>query len=106
MGDEQTKLNMTQQIYEGGSVGRNRADLVDLVRWMVPRLPSGLPRHLLGIGDLESIGDCAALGIDTFDSAYPTRLMSSPSIHHRTMPSVSPSTHALQVAWLLSIGCE
>jgi queuine tRNA-ribosyltransferase len=28
---------------------------------------------LLGIGDLESIESCVPLGIDTFDSSYPTR---------------------------------
>ncbi|KAL6073275.1 tRNA-guanosine(34) transglycosylase [Balamuthia mandrillaris] len=58
----------------GGSVGRNKSDLHQLLQWMIPTLPDHLPRHLLGIGDLESVADVAPLGIDTFDSAYPTRL--------------------------------
>ena len=32
------------------------------------------PRHLLGIADEESIRNAVALGIDTMDSCYPTRL--------------------------------
>ncbi len=31
------------------------------------------PNHLLGIGDLGSIDKGIALGIDTFDSSYPTK---------------------------------
>jgi queuine tRNA-ribosyltransferase len=44
---------------------------------MSPKLPKDKPCHLLGIGDIESIGDCVAFGIDTFDSAYPTRYVRS-----------------------------
>jgi queuine tRNA-ribosyltransferase len=36
-------------------------------------LPEDKPNHLLGIGDLESLRLCMPLGIDTFDSSYPTR---------------------------------
>ena len=37
-------------------------------------LPRDKPIHLLGIGDVESILVGARLGVDTFDSAFPTRL--------------------------------
>jgi queuine tRNA-ribosyltransferase len=36
--------------HTGGSVGRNRGDLVSLVEWMSPKLPKDKPCHLLGIG--------------------------------------------------------
>ena len=39
----------------------------------VAHLPDDLPIHLLGIGDLESLALSVPLGIDTFDSSYPTR---------------------------------
>ena len=39
----------------------------------LPRLPTECPNHLLGIGDLESLELSIPLGIDTFDSSYPTR---------------------------------
>lgn len=44
-----------------------------MLSFVMPRLPSDKPNHLLGIGDLESLEKCIPLGIDTFDSSYPTR---------------------------------
>jgi queuine tRNA-ribosyltransferase len=40
---------------------------------VMPHVPRNKPVHLLGIGDVPSILRGAAAGIDTFDSAYPTR---------------------------------
>lgn len=57
----------------GGSVGKNRAELQELIAWTRPMLPDDKPNHLLGIGDLPSIQDLIPLGIDTFDSSYPTK---------------------------------
>ncbi|MES2345005.1 MAG: tRNA guanosine(34) transglycosylase Tgt [Chlamydiota bacterium] len=57
----------------GGSMGKNKQEMFDLLAFTTPRLPSDKPNHLLGIGDLESIKKCIPLGIDTFDSSYPTR---------------------------------
>ena len=37
-------------------------------------LPKDRPNHLLGIGDLPSIHRSIPLGIDTFDSSYPTKV--------------------------------
>ncbi|ELR15511.1 queuine tRNAribosyltransferase [Acanthamoeba castellanii str. Neff] len=73
---------LTQLPFDGFAIGSSTSagpsllvgDLVSLVEWMSPKLPKDKPCHLLGIGDLESIGDCVAFGIDTFDSAYPTRI--------------------------------
>ncbi len=57
----------------GGSLGKNRQEMIDMLTYTVPLLPSGAPNHLLGIGDLESVDACIRLGIDTFDSSHPTR---------------------------------
>lgn len=57
----------------GGSMGENKQQMMDLLSFTVHRLPKEKPNHLLGIGDLESIEQCVPLGIDTFDSSYPTR---------------------------------
>lgn len=57
----------------GGSVGKNRKEMVDMLSYTVPLLPEDKPNHLLGIGDLESIEEIVKLGIDTFDSSHPTR---------------------------------
>ncbi|MCK4499270.1 tRNA-guanosine(34) transglycosylase [Candidatus Babeliales bacterium] len=57
----------------GGSVGKNRQEMHEMLSFMAPMLPGDKPRHLLGIGDLPSLELCVPLGIDTFDSAHPTK---------------------------------
>lgn len=57
----------------GGSVGKNKEEMHELLTFTMPLLPEEKPNHLLGIGDLPSIDRSIPLGIDTFDSSYPTR---------------------------------
>ncbi|MCX6990689.1 MAG: tRNA guanosine(34) transglycosylase Tgt [Chlamydiae bacterium] len=57
----------------GGSLGKTKQEMHTMLSMVMPRLPCDKPNHLLGIGDLESIEMCVPLGIDTFDSSYPTR---------------------------------
>jgi len=57
----------------GGSMGKTKQEMIGMLSTTMPLLPVGKPNHLLGIGDLESIEQCIPLGIDTFDSSYPTR---------------------------------
>lgn len=57
----------------GGSVGKNKEEMHELLAFTMPLLPEDKPNHLLGIGDLPSIKRSIPLGIDTFDSSYPTR---------------------------------
>lgn len=57
----------------GGSVGKNKQELKEVISYTRPLLPEEKPTHLLGIGDLDSLQDLIPFGIDTFDSSYPTR---------------------------------
>jgi queuine tRNA-ribosyltransferase len=61
----------------GGSLGRDKAEMHEVVGWACEDL-EGLapdrPRHLLGIGDIDDLIRGVELGIDTFDCALPTRL--------------------------------
>ncbi|MFY7842879.1 MAG: tRNA guanosine(34) transglycosylase Tgt [Rhabdochlamydiaceae bacterium] len=57
----------------GGSLGKNKKEMIDMLTFTMDHLPYESPNHLLGIGDLESIQLSIPLGIDTFDSSYPTR---------------------------------
>lgn len=57
----------------GGSVGKNRPEMIEMLQFMMPLLPDDKPNHLLGIGDLASLEACVPLGLDTFDSSHPTR---------------------------------
>lgn len=57
----------------GGSIGKTKDEMHELLTYTMPLLPEDKPNHLLGIGDLPSIDRSIPLGIDTFDSSYPTR---------------------------------
>jgi queuine tRNA-ribosyltransferase len=57
----------------GGSVGKNKEELQEVVAFTRPLLPDAKPNHLLGIADLPSLASLIPLGMDTFDSSYPTR---------------------------------
>jgi len=61
----------------GGSLGKDKAEMLELLTHITPLLHTvqqpPKPIHLLGIGDMDSILASVPLGIDTFDSCYPTR---------------------------------
>jgi queuine tRNA-ribosyltransferase len=58
----------------GGSLGREKEQMREVVGWALAGLPEEPPRHLLGIGDVDDIVHAVGSGIDTFDCATPTRL--------------------------------
>ena len=58
----------------GGSLGRNKTEMLNLISDVAPMLPKWGPRHLLGIGDVDSILRAVPLGYDSFDSCWPSRL--------------------------------
>ncbi len=57
----------------GGSVGKDRVEMREMLAHTLPQLPEDKPIHLLGIGDIPSIELAVPLGIDTFDSSHPTK---------------------------------
>jgi queuine tRNA-ribosyltransferase len=58
----------------GGSLGKDKQQIGEVVDMTVPHLPDHLPRHLLGIGDVDDLIEGVARGIDMFDCVSPTRL--------------------------------
>ncbi|MCS6842379.1 MAG: tRNA guanosine(34) transglycosylase Tgt [Roseiflexus sp.] len=58
----------------GGSLGGDKQQMRAVVDMTVPHMPDHLPRHLLGIGDVDDLIECVARGIDMFDCVSPTRL--------------------------------
>jgi queuine tRNA-ribosyltransferase len=76
----------------GGSLGKSKTDMLQILDWTSPLLPAERPHHLLGIGEVEDIFQCVARGIDTFDCIIPTRwartgwLMLSPSAVQEEYP--------------------
>lgn len=67
----------------GGSLGKSKKDMYQILDWVRPHLPDGKPRHLLGIGVVEDIFASVERGIDLFDCVSPTRLARSGLVHIR-----------------------
>ncbi len=57
----------------GGSLGKTREQMIELLKFLMPTVRTDKPNHLLGIGDLESIHQIIPLGVDTFDCSHPTK---------------------------------
>jgi len=57
----------------GGSLGKTREQMIEMLALLMPQIPVDKPNHLLGIGDVFSLEPCIKLGLDTFDSSHPTR---------------------------------
>ena len=70
----------------GGSLGRSKTDMWNVLDWSIPLLRDEAPRHLLGIGEIEDLFTCVARGIDTFDCAAPTRLARNGSVFLKGEP--------------------
>ena len=88
----------------GGSLGSSHEELVDLLSFLAPKLPKDKPNHLLGIADERSILAAVPLGIDTFDSCFPTRLA-----RHGTLLTRNGKLHVSNAACATSFGkpiCE
>ncbi len=71
----------TPGIAIGGSLGKSKRDMYDILDWTLPITPGDKPRHLLGIGDIEDLFGASARGIDSFDCVSPTRNARNGSVY-------------------------
>ncbi len=58
----------------GGTLGRDKEQMREVLEMTLAALPAEAPKHLLGIGEPDDLVEGIARGIDTFDCAVPTRL--------------------------------
>ena len=58
----------------GGTLGRDKSEMREVLAMTAPLLPVEAPKHLLGIGEVDDLLAGIALGLDVFDCAVPTRL--------------------------------
>jgi queuine tRNA-ribosyltransferase len=58
----------------GGTLGRDKEQMREVVAMTAAMLPDEPPRHLLGIGEPDDLVAGIGVGIDGFDCAVPTRL--------------------------------
>ncbi len=57
----------------GLSVGEPKEDMLRILAYTAPHLPTDKPRYLMGVGTPEDIVDAISQGIDMFDCVMPTR---------------------------------
>ncbi|HVV90788.1 MAG TPA: tRNA guanosine(34) transglycosylase Tgt [Solirubrobacterales bacterium] len=58
----------------GGTLGRDKEEMREVLAMTAPLLPEEAAKHLLGIGEVDDLLGGIALGLDVFDCAVPTRL--------------------------------
>ena len=61
----------------GGSLGRSKKEMHNVLEWVMDELPKKKAVHLLGIGTVEDIFESVERGIDLFDCVGPTRMARS-----------------------------
>ncbi len=75
----------------GGSLGKSKQEMHQILDWTIPLLPDAKPRHLLGIGELDDLFEAIERGIDMFDCVLPTRWARNGSLLiHPHASNVSP----------------
>ena len=57
----------------GLAVGEPMGQRLEVLRGLVPRMPDGAPRYLMGVGTPEDIVEAVWRGVDLFDCVLPTR---------------------------------
>lgn len=68
----------------GLAVGETKAQFLDALETVLPRLPLEKPRYLMGVGEPADIVAAVARGVDMFDCVIPTRLARHGSFFTRT----------------------
>jgi queuine tRNA-ribosyltransferase/7-cyano-7-deazaguanine tRNA-ribosyltransferase len=61
----------------GGSLGKSKNHMYNVLDTVIPHLNENKPRHLLGIGVVEDIFESVERGVDLFDCVSPTRIARS-----------------------------
>jgi len=64
----------------GLTIGEPKEEMFRILNYTAPLIPKNKPRYMMGLGSPEDILESISLGIDIFDSAFPTR-----NARHRTV---------------------
>jgi queuine tRNA-ribosyltransferase len=69
-----SKLNFDGYGIGGLAVGEPKEKMKKMVKIATETLPKNKPRYLMGVGSPKEIIECVELGVDIFDSVWPTRI--------------------------------
>jgi queuine tRNA-ribosyltransferase len=82
----------------GGSLGKSKQDMHNVIDWTIPHLKKNKPRHLLGIGVVEDIFETVERGIDLFDCVSPTRIARSGYAHINPPDGTKKNKYRFKIA--------
>ncbi len=68
-----TDLPFAGNAIGGLSVGEEKSQMYEILRFTAPLLPGEKPRYLMGVGTPADLVNAVAVGIDMFDCVMPTR---------------------------------
>ncbi len=71
---EITEIGFDGYAIGGLGIGEKSSELIEMAAISKKIFPEEKPVHLMGVGSAKEIVKCIGLGIDIFDSCYPTRM--------------------------------
>lgn len=57
----------------GLSIGESKEEMFEILEYTLPLLPKEKPRYLMGVGSPSELLRSISMGVDVFDSVFPTR---------------------------------
>ncbi|WP_243030792.1 tRNA guanosine(34) transglycosylase Tgt [Thermus altitudinis] len=70
---ETVRFDLPGYAIGGLAVGESKEEMLSMAALSTEILPQGKPRYLMGVGHPEDLVAAVGLGVDLFDSVYPTR---------------------------------
>lgn len=70
---ELAELNFDGYAIGGLSIGEPKKVMMEMIEISIKAIPQEKPRYLMGVGSPVEVLDAIAMGVDIFDSAFPTR---------------------------------
>ncbi len=67
------KLDLDGMAIGGLCIGEPKETMREMVKASIPHIDENKPRYLMGVGSPLDILDCISLGVDCFDSVFPTQ---------------------------------
>lgn len=71
--EELVKLDFDGYGIGGLSIGEPKKEMLRVLSYTMPLIPEEKPRYLMGVGSPIELLEAISLGVDIFDSAFPTR---------------------------------
>jgi len=64
----------------GLAIGEPISTMYEMIKASIPHVPEDKPRYLMGVGSPEDLLECISMGVDIFDSTFPTQ-----NARHKTL---------------------